>query len=175
MRRTVSRLFWETACILRLQWDPNKDPKINSGYKIDPSETSQSGTAQIFSECDTESQTPILIYSSLEILTARIGEIKVGKIGPGPGLKKIRRQVAETNAAMENILMDTIRRLYARAVTLADAAAREEENQGRKEFLTDLIDSINEKTARLLLMRERVQRKMKKMNIECYVSNTTTG
>ena len=111
MCRTVSRLFWETACILRLQWDPSKDPKIKYGYKIDPSETSQSGTAQIFSECDTESQTPILIYSSLEILTARIGEIKVGKIGPGPGLKKIRRQVAETNAAMENILLDTIRRL----------------------------------------------------------------
>ena len=117
MRRTVSRLFWETACILRLQWDPNKDPRINSGYKIYPSETSQSGTAQIFSECDTESQTPILIYTSLETLTAKLGEIKVGKIGPGPGLKKIRRQVAETNAAMENILMDTIHRLYARAVT----------------------------------------------------------
>ena len=61
MRRTVSRLFWETACILRLQWDPSKDPKINYGYKVDPLETSQSGTAQIFSECDTESQTPILI------------------------------------------------------------------------------------------------------------------
>ena len=97
-----------------------------------------------------------------------MGELKTGKIGPGPGLKKIRRQVAETNATMEDILMDTIHRLYARAVTLADAAAKEEKNQGRKEFLTDLIDSINEKTARLLLMRERVQRKMKKLNIECY-------
>ena len=26
MRRTVSTLFWETACVLRFQWDPNKDP-----------------------------------------------------------------------------------------------------------------------------------------------------
>merc|ERR1711867_427110 len=76
---------------------------------------------------------------------------------------------------MEDILMDTIHRLYARAVTLADAAAKEEENQGRKEFLTDLIDSINEKTARLLLMRERVQRKMKKMNIKCHTTSKDQG
>ena len=91
MRRTVSTLFWETACILRLQWDPNKDPKIEYGYKVDPLETSKPGTAQIFSECDTETQTPVLVYASLEILAARIGEMKVGKIGPGPGLKMIRR------------------------------------------------------------------------------------
>ena len=35
MRRTVSRLFWETSCILKLQWDPSKDPTIHFGYKID--------------------------------------------------------------------------------------------------------------------------------------------
>ena len=57
---------------------------------------------------------------------------------------------------MESILMDTIHRLYARAVTLADAALKKGENQERKGFLTDLIDSIHEKTTRLLLMRERV-------------------
>ena len=107
MCRTVSRLFWETACILKLQWDPSKDPTIHSGYKIDPSKTSQSETAQLLMECDTESQTPILIYISLETLTARMGAIKTGKLGPGPGLKKVGRQVAEASATMESILMDT--------------------------------------------------------------------
>ena len=111
MRRTVSRLFWETSCILKLQWDPSKDPTIHSGYKIDPSKTSQSETAQLLMECDIESQTPILLYISLETLTARMGTMKIGKLGSGPGLKKVGRQVAETSTTMENILMDTIHRL----------------------------------------------------------------
>ena len=145
MFRTVSRLFWETACILKLQWDPSKDPTIHSGYKIDPSKTSQSETAQLLMECDIESQTPILLYISLETLTARMGTMKIGKLGSGPGLKKVGRQVAETSATMENILIDTIYRLYARAVTLADAAVKEGKNQETKGFLTDLIDSIHEK------------------------------
>ena len=80
----------------------------------------------------------------------------------GSGLKKIGRQVAEASATMESILMDTIHRLYARAVTLATAAVNEGENQERKGFLTDLIDSIHEKTTRFLLMRERMRKKIKK-------------
>ena len=71
--------------------------------------------------------------------------MKIGKLRPGPGSKKLPRQVAETGATMESILMDTIHRLYARAVTLANAAVNEGENQERKGFLTDLIDSIHEK------------------------------
>ena len=84
--------------------------------------------------------------------------------------------MAETNTAMETILMNTVSRLYSRAITLAEAASKEEENKGRKEFLTDLIDSINEKTARLLLMRERMQKKMNKINIEHHTTaSDTTG
>merc|ERR1711867_59184 len=105
----------------------------------------------------------------------RMGTMKIGKLGPGPGLKKLTRQVAETGATMESILMDTIHRLYARAVTLATAAVNEGENQERKGFLTDLIDSIHEKTTRFLLMRERMRKKIKKLNIEHYTRDAATG
>ena len=40
MCRIVSQLFWETSCVLKLQWDPSKDPTINCGYNLDPSKTS---------------------------------------------------------------------------------------------------------------------------------------
>ncbi len=137
--------------------------------------TSQSETAQLLKECDIESQTPILLYISLETLTVRMGTRKIGKLGPGPGLKKLARQVAEAGATMESILMDTIHRLYARAVTLATAAVNEGENQERKGFLTDLIDSSHEKTTRFLLMRERMRKKIKKLNIEHYTKYSATG
>merc|ERR1712082_429593 len=69
-----------------------------------------------------------------------------------------------------------INRLYSRATSLAKAATKEEEDIGRKEFLTDLIDSINEKTARLLLMRKRMQKKMSKMNtVHNNMTPGTTG
>ena len=96
MRCIVSKLFWETSCILKLQWDPSKDPTIDCGYKLDPSKTSQSETAQLLKECEVESQAPTLLYISLEILTVRMGTMKTGKLGAGPGSKKLARQVAET-------------------------------------------------------------------------------
>merc|ERR1711867_195630 len=119
---------------------------------------------------------PVLIYASLEILIEKIKEMETGRIGPGPGLRRIRRQMAETNTAMETIVMHTINRLYSGATSLAEAGTKEEEDIGRKEFLTDLIDSINEKTARLLLMRERMHKKMNKINTEHHTTaSDTTG
>ena len=82
MRRTVSTLFWETACILRFQWDPNKDPKFGNGYRLDPSQTLRLRTAEKFRECDTDTQTPVLMYTSLEILIEKIMETKTGRLGP---------------------------------------------------------------------------------------------
>ena len=101
--------------------------------------------------------------------------MKTGKLGAGPGSKKLARQVAETGAIMENILMDTIKRLYARAVTLTTAAIDIAESQEREGFLLDLIDSIHEKTTRLLLVRERVRKKIKKLNIRHYTEYSATG
>ena len=175
MRRIVSQLFWETSCVLKLQWDPSKDPTIDCGYNLDPSKTSQLETAQLLKECEEESQAPTLLYISLETFTVRMGIMKTGKLGAGPGSKKLARQVAETGAIMENILMDTIKRLYARAVTLTIAAIDKTESQERKGFLLDLIDSIHEKTTRLLLVREHVRKKIKKLNIRHSTKHSTIG
>merc|ERR1711867_108130 len=101
----------------------------------------------------------------LEALTVRMGIMETGKLGAGPETKKLVRQVAETGVVMENMLMDTIKRLYAQAVTLTTAATDKTESQERKGFLLDLLNSIHEKTTRLLLVRERMRKKIKKFNI----------
>ena len=85
--------------------------------------------------------------------------MRKSKLRAGPGTKKLARQVAETGIVMENVLMDTIKRLYTRAVTLTTAAIDKTESQERKGFFLDLLDSIHEKTTRLLLVRERMKRK----------------
>ena len=158
-----------------MHWDPSKDPTIDCGYNLDPSKTSQLETAQLLKECEKESQAPTLLYMSLETLTVRMGIMETGKLRAGPGTKKLARQVAETGAIMENMLMDTIKRLYARAVTLTTAAIDKTESQERKGFLLGLLDSIHEKTTRLLLVRERVRKKIKKLNIRHYTKHSTTG
>ena len=88
MRRTVSTLFWETACVLRFQWDPNKDPIFGNGYRLDPSQTSGLRTAETFRDCDTDAQTPILVYASLEILLEKNHGNKDRETRPGTWVEK---------------------------------------------------------------------------------------
>ena len=121
MRCLVSQLFWETSCVLRLNWDSSKDPTIDCGYSLDPSESSQLERVQLLEECNRESQAPTLLYKSLETLTMRMGIIKTSKLGAGPGTKKLANQVAETGVVIKNVLMGIIKKLYARAVTLTTA------------------------------------------------------
>ena len=83
--------------------------------------------------------------------------MKAGKLGAGPGTKKLARQVAETGVVMENMLMSIIKKLNARAVTLTTTTIDNTANQERKGFFLDLLDSIHQKTTRLLILHKLLQ------------------
>ena len=76
---------------------------------------------------------------------------------------------------MENVLMGIIKKLYAGAFTLTTAAIDKTESQERKGFFLDLLDSIHEKKTRLLLVRERMKKKIKKLNVRHCTRYSTIG
>ena len=88
----------------------------------------------------------------------KMGIIKTSKLGAGPGTKKLARQVAKTGVVLENVLMGIIKKLYARAVTLTAAIIDSTVSQEKKGFFLDLLDSIHQKTIRLLWLREHVKK-----------------
>ena len=87
MRRLVSQSFWETSCVLRLNWDPSKDPRIDCGYSLGPVKSSHLEIVELLEECNKKSRAPTLLYESLEALTVKMGIITASKLGAGPGTK----------------------------------------------------------------------------------------
>ena len=108
MCRVVSQSFWETFCVLRLDWDPNNDPRMNRGYSLGPLKSSHLEIVRLLEECNRKSKAPTLLYESLETLSVKMGVMTVSTLGAGRGTKKLARQVAETSVIFEDVLMGII-------------------------------------------------------------------
>ena len=68
-----------------------------------------------------------------------------------------------------------ISQLYTRAVALTATIIGTTACEGRKERSLDLLDSIHQKTLRLVWLRERVQKKIKKLNKKYYMTISIFG
>ena len=87
----VSQSFWETFCVLRLNWDPNNDPRMNCGHSLGPLKSSHLEIVRLLEECNRKSWAPTLLYESLETLSVKIGVMAASTLGAGPGTKKVAR------------------------------------------------------------------------------------
>ena len=148
---------------------------MNRGYRLGSHKFSHPEIVRLIEECNIMSRAPTSLYESLETLSVKMGLIKVSALGAGSGMKKIARQLAETSVIFEDVMMGIIRQLYAQAVTLTATIIGTTACEGRKERSLDRLDSIHQKTLRLVWLREGLQKKIKKLNKDCFTTISTFG
>ena len=85
MVHKITKMFYETYCVLYLGWDPSKELTLELGpdgtYRQIPQQTLQA----LLTYCAEQSRVPIALYTSLESLSQRTTLFKAGMLGPCPG------------------------------------------------------------------------------------------
>ena len=83
MTHKITKIFYETYCVLYVGWDPSKEPTLQVGPNGEYCQFSQQTLQELLTYCAEQARVPIALYKSLESLSQRMVLFKTGLLGPG--------------------------------------------------------------------------------------------
>ena len=165
MVHKTTKMFFETYCVLYLGWDPSKEPTLELGpdgtYRQIPQQTLRA----LLTYCAEQSRVPIALYRSLEALCQRTTLFKAGMLGPGPGTQLLARTILDTKAELDVIVNDLVKKLSTLSLSLDITINVLGEEKHGKILRTsrEHLDSVRSRADRLLYMKDKIQKKVKRI------------
>ena len=160
MVHKVTKIFYETYCVLYVGWDPSKEPTLQVGPNGEYRQFPQQTLRALLTYCAEQSRVPIALYRSLESLSQRMTLFKAGILGPGPGTNKLARTILDTKVELDKIVTDLLEKLSTLSVSLdITINVLDEERHGtilRRSL--EHLESVRSRADRLLYMKEKLKK-----------------